>query len=567
MASLDAFFTGGPVAWRTLPRALQLLVLAAVLILPVVFVLASQWISEGQYVPIFSGLAAEDAGAVVAQLKSSKTPYRVSAGGDQILVPADKVAELRLRLAGQGLPIGGGVGFEVFDRSMLGMSDFTQRLNYQRALQGELARTIGQLREVKRVRVHLVLPQPALFAERERPASASVFVKLAPGAQLGREQIRGIVQLVASSVEGLAAERVTVVDTGGQVLAMGGDSGAGAGALSPRRLELKSAIEESVERRVQSMLDAALGAGQAVARVAAQVNFDQIERTEEKYDPAAVPKQKTRSTESSSGKSATPTGLPTPPQDPTAPPAKDTASTSTNQNSGSRESESITYEVSRTVARTLTTPGDLQRLSVAVLLKTATRVTKGADGKESSEAAPRTAEAIEKIRKVVMSSVGFNETRGDDVTVVEMPFDTSVAERERALLDAPAPPPVAPPAMQGWIPIAAGAGAVMLLAIVALVIRGLARGRAAARVAKALEHQVADPGRVGDVAAPAVPSMPPPPIVTEELMALGRQRDDIRQRAVAMATDEPEATAHLLRAWLVKKKALQPTGRGGHDAG
>src|SRR5437773_949824 len=238
--ALDRLFSSGPSAWTRLGRGPQLLLIAAALLAPLLF-FGTQWVSEGQYVPLFTSLPPEEGGAILAQLKASKTPYRIGGAGDQILVPADKVSEARLKLAMQGLPVGGGVGFEVFDRPSLGVSDFAQRLNYQRALQGELARTIGQLREVSRARVHLVLPQPSLFTDRDRPASASVFVKLAPGSQLRAEQVKGIVHLVASSVEGLSPERVTLVDTAGRVLAMGGESAAS--AVSGRRLEIKTALE------------------------------------------------------------------------------------------------------------------------------------------------------------------------------------------------------------------------------------------------------------------------------------------------------------------------------------
>ncbi len=574
--SLNRVFTSGPSAWTSLARGQQLLLLALGLTLPVVLFVGSQWMADGQYVPLFASLTAEDAGAIVNQLRSAKTPYRVAGNGDQILVPADKVSELRLRMAVQGLPLGGGVGFEVFDKAALGVSDFTQRLNYQRALQGELARTIGQLREVARARVHLVMPPPSLFSDRDRPASASVFVKLAPGALLGSEQIRGIVHLVASSVEGLSPERVTLVDTGGRVLSMGGG---GAGALSPQRLEMKTSLEEGIERRIQSLLDATLGPGHAVARVAAQVNFDQVERTEEKYDPTAVTRQKTRSVESTKGRSTTATAPtvaadatnPTTPPTPPAPSANNGAVT---QNDGSRESESVTYELSRMVARTLTAPGEIRRLSVAVILSTASKVSQTGN-KDAREPQPRAPEEIEKIRKVVMGAIGFNEQRGDQVTVVEMPFDTSALDRERALLEQPsasAPPPrslLALPALTLPTIALALVAAVVAAGLVWLLVRGKSRQRELAAVALSLERQESiTPSKAAELAPkPRLASLPRPPtsLIPEELMEMNREREDIRQRASALATAEPDASAQLLRAWLVKKKPSQI--RGSHDGG
>jgi flagellar biosynthesis/type III secretory pathway M-ring protein FliF/YscJ len=530
--ALDRILGSGPSAWTRLGRGVQLLILSAALLVPLVF-FGAQWMSEGQYVPLFNSLPPEEGGAILAQLKASKTPYRIGGAGDQILVPADKVSEARLRLAMQGLPVGGGVGFEVFDRPSLGVSDFAQRLNYQRALQGELARTIGQLREVARARVHLVLPQPSLFTDRDRPASASVFVKLAPGAQLGKEQVKGIVHLVASSVEGLSPERVTLVDTAGRVLSTGAD--AAGSPLSGKRLEVKSALEEGLERRVQTLLDSALGAGQAITRVSAQVNFDQMERTEEKFDPNA-----------------------------------------------------------------LTTPGEIKRLSVAVGVnaRSAPAAAAGADPKAAPAApVPRTPEELDKIKQVVMTAVGFSEPRGDSVTVTEMPFDTTALDRERALLDQPAPAPKGKIVTLSMPMIAAAAGTAVLVLVllVWLGMRGRTRARARAEVALSLERvpeaavlareaavaaglpASAGPAVAAAVAA-AVPagsgaSGPPAagtalsraiaaakaqrtsqPIVAEEELQLTREREDIREKAFAMASSEPDATAQLLRAWLVKKK-------------
>jgi flagellar M-ring protein FliF len=575
--TLDRLLGGGTSAWARLGRGPQILLIAVALIAPALF-FGVQWLSDGQYVPLFTSLPPEEAGAVMAQLKAAKTPHRIGPG-EQILVPADKVSETRLRMAMQGLPVGGGVGFEVFDRPSLGVSDFAQRLNYQRALQGELARTIGQLREVARARVHLVLPQPSLFTDRDRPASASVFVKLQPGAQLRPEQVKGIVHLVASSVEGLNPERVTLVDTAGRVLSVGGES---AGSLvSGRRLEIKTAIEESVERRVQSMLDAALGAGQTITRVSALVNFDQIERTEESFDPKSVLKQRTRSSETTKGRSAAPSATPPPTPEAGAanPPAPGTQPTgSLTENDGQRESESVTYEISRIVARTLTSPGEIKRLSIAVVVNAPrpAPAAAGAPADAKTPAATRSPEELEKIRGVVMTAAGFSEARGDTVTVAEMPFDTSILDRERELLERPAPPVSSMPQITAVmsnlrtpIVIAAGVLAMLLLAFVAwLMLRGRARTRARAEMALSLERvPVSVSGRgtaVGPAAAsvPAVPSMThtPQPIVSDDVLQLTREREEIRQKAFAMASGEPDATAQLLRAWLVKKKTAVNAG-------
>ena len=521
---------------------------------------ASQWMGQATYVPLFASLPAEDAGAIVAQLKASKTPYRVGGAGEQIMVPADQVNEIRLRVASQGLPLGSGVGFEVFDKGSFGLSDFNQRINYQRALQGELARTIGQARGVTRARVHLVMPQPSLFVQRERAPSASVFLKLAPGTRLTNEDVRGIIHLVASSVEGLVPARVTVVDTAGRMLAAGSEpAGTGAGDLSPRRIEIKAAVEDGIERRVQSLLDSALGPGQAMTRVSTQLNFDQVERTEERFDPTPVAKHETRTVEKTKATAdgpMLPAGTPTPGAP--SPPHNQTSS------EGTRETATVNYELSRIVARTLTSPGEIQRTSVAVLVNTASKVTEGADKKEVRESVPRSAEDLEKIRRLVMGAAGYNQARGDEVTVVEMPFDTTQRDREQALLE------------QRRVTRAA-ADAVVALEAGADRSGGRRRGPRADRGRVALharaQAQAGEPVAVG-------PRRPGTRRhaggatrrgerrgdrrhgAGRECRRTLREREDIRQKALGLAKAEPEVAAQLIRAWMVKKRSLAPAGAG-----
>lgn len=560
--ALARVFDRGPAAWTGLGRTRQVLLLVLAIAVTLGLFFASQWMGETTWVPLFASLPQEDAGAIVQQLKAQKTPFKIGGAGEQILVPADKVNEIRLRVATQGLSIGNGIGFEVFDKGSFGLSDFNQRINYQRALQGELARTIGQLRGVTRARVHLVMPQPSLFVQKERTPSASVFLKLAPGARPTGEEVRGIINLVASSVEGLVPGRVTIVDTAGRLLAPGTDN-AGNGDLSPRRLEIKAAVEDGVERRVQSLLDSALGVGQAMTRVSSQLNFDQVERTEERFDPAPVTKTETRSVEKTKATSAAPlvpagvptVGAPTPPATPNH----------TTTNEGTRESATVSYELSRIVARTLTSPGEIQRLSVAVLVNTPVRITQSPEKKEIREPAPRGAEELDKIKRLVMSAAGYNQQRGDEVTVVEMPFDTSMRDREQALLEqetAPAAPVVWYRTKPVLIGGAAG-GAVLLATAAWLVMRKKKGGRAEPELTRAVpvdtprgaspaERLAAAADDGGDVAA--LPGVP------DELLRLTREREDVRQKALNLATSEPEVAAQLIRAWMVKKRPGAPVG-------
>src|SRR5947208_4633121 len=276
-AQLVDFFRAQPPARRIVLIATGVGSLTAVLAL-------AWWVQRPLYRPLFTNLAEQDASAIVEALRAEKAPFRLEDGGRAILVPADRLYELRLALASRGLPEGGGVGFEIFDRQTLGQTDFLQRLNYQRALQGELGRTISRLGGVESARVHLALPDRSLFVGDERRPSASVVVKLAPGRALSAGQVDGIVHLVAASVEGLAADAVTVLDEGGRMLTAdrrGAESG-GAGA-SGGGLELQGAIERQLSERVETLLAAVVGRDEAIARVAAPLGLARVGRPQERY--------------------------------------------------------------------------------------------------------------------------------------------------------------------------------------------------------------------------------------------------------------------------------------------
>ena len=371
------------------------------------------------YSLLFANLPSRDASSVVQWLKDRKIPYRLEDGGRDIMIPADKVYEARIELAGSGLAEGG-VGFEIFDKQSFGMTDFAQKVNYRRALQGELMRTITSLAPVEAARIHLALPEKRLFREQQQPATASVIVKLASGRSLKESQLQGIVHLVAGSVEGLESENVTVVDSSGKVLSKS-SSDELTGPMTPGMLTYQQTMERRLETRAQSLLDRALGAGNSLVRVNAEVDFDQRERVEEALDPkgAVVVSEQTSNEEGSAEVSGGVPGVVSNLQNDGGSTTRTTPST--------RSEETVNYELSKVVSKTVESVGSLKALSVSVLV--ADRVTPGAEGAEPTSTA-RSAEELQEIEQMVRSALGINDSRGDLISVVSMPFESGFSDEQ-----------------------------------------------------------------------------------------------------------------------------------------
>ena len=298
-------------------RRITLLTLVGGTIIGFIFVLA--WSGRPDFQLLYSNVESEDAGSILAHLKERKIPYRIDGDGSSILVPREMIHETRMALAAQGLPQGGGVGFEIFDNSKLGMTEFAQNVNYQRALQGELSRTINRFDEVESSRVHIVMASNSLFLEDEKPATASVVVKLKRGKRLRPDQIQGIVHLFSSSVAGLSPERVTVVDNFGRMLAGFKDKN-NLGQATADQSAYQEKMERNLESRVKTMLETALGPHKAIVRLNCELDFKQQEHTEERYlADNRVVRSEQLSSESSASQDAVPMGIPNRFEQPGAP--------------------------------------------------------------------------------------------------------------------------------------------------------------------------------------------------------------------------------------------------------
>jgi flagellar M-ring protein FliF len=501
------------------------------------------WGHRPDLATLYANLNPADAGQVIEQLKAARVTYQLEDGGTRILVPAGVVHETRIKLASLGLPQGGGVGFELFDRTNFGATDFVQKLNYQRALQGELARTIGQIREVQQARVHIVLPQPTVFSDRERPTTASVVISLRPGARMGGEQVKAVVHLVSGSVEGLRAENVTVIDSAGHMLSTSGDSVMGAGTGG--QLEYQRSIEGVLQQRVQGMLDEVLGPGKASVRVSALVEYSHGERTEERIDPNTVVKSETRSSETSKGTSARASG-PAGTASNVAPAVVPGGAGNTSNNEMAKEQEAIQYEVGRVVERRSLVAGEVKRLSVAVLVDPPYKVTVGPNGVEQKVPVPRDKTEMEKIRATVMRAVGYSAARGDEVEVAEIAFDTSGVERERVLAER------AERQVFWWSAGKQGAIALGLLLLAVFGVRPLLTSlRRRPQVGGQFDFRepaLTEAAIGAQLTARAAAALNPEDIIK------GRQRGELQGQITAMARSNPEQVAQLIRSWIVGKQ-------------
>ncbi len=406
--------TGFP-AITSWPLSRKISLAVAALLSIAIFALIITQARVADYRMLYANLASNDASSVIDWLKDQKIPYRIEDGGRAIHIPADKVYEARLNLAGAGLPRGGGVGFEVFDKQSFGMTDFTQKINYQRALQGELSRTISSLAPVEGARVMLALPAKRLFKDQQKVATASVILKLAAGRRLSENQVQGILHLVAGSIEGLTAENINVIDSNGNVLSKKTAAGSN-GLVSSGMLDFQQAIERRLEERAQSLLDQALGPNNSQARVTAELDFSQVEKLEEIYDPkGTVPRSEQISEEKSGGEGVG--GIPGAESNLGGTSSVMMAAVP----SSSSTTETINYEVSKVVNKVVSPVGTVKKLSVAVLV--ADRYVPPQEEGQEGTSVPRTEVELNTIRNMITSALGLNKTRGDRIEVVSMPFE------------------------------------------------------------------------------------------------------------------------------------------------
>jgi flagellar M-ring protein FliF len=463
--------------------AQKLSIAAAAVLVAAALIGFTQWRREADFRPLYTGLAPEDAAAVVQKLKETGTEYRLSESGTTVLAPGAKLAELRLQMAASGLPKSGRMGFELFDKTSFGMTDFAEHVNYRRALEGELERSIVSLAEVERARVHLTFPKESVYLEARQPAKASVILGLRPGAQLSPQNVMAVCNLLASAVEGLAPEAVSVVDTRGNLLNRPRKSGGENGLEgSEANLEYREMVEKSLLAKIQSTLEPLLGADRFRATVSAECDFSSGEQSEESFDPARSVMLSSQKSEDvapaalSGGVPGTASNLPRPP-----------ARASGGLAGASRRTEEINYQSSRMVRRTKLPLGELKRVSVSLLLDQDVRW-EGKAPHLQQIFTPPSAEKLKTIHDLVAGVISFKAERGDQLIVETLPFEATL-HSEPPSSGAPATAPGAPAGpmkLPAWLPAwlrtpkgmgAAAGGAILLLALAVMGLRILLRRR------------------------------------------------------------------------------------------
>lgn len=518
--------------WKAMPLPRRMGLIAAVALLLAAGVWGWAVANAPTYAVLFSNLEQGDAAGIVEQLKAQKTPFKLERGGTEIWVPEQGVHELRLALAAQGLPNGGGAGFELFDQQRFGESEFSEQVKYHRALEGELTRTITHVAGVESARVHLVLPSRSVFVNADNTASASVALRLKPGAKLSQDQIKGLVHLVASSVRGLAPDAVTIVDGSGRRLSGGEDDS----EQASNSLEFQRNYERAQERSLQQILDATVGPGRAMVRVAAEVSFTREELTEERVDPNQVASRSFQISEERENRANSSAGG--------VPGAvgtlegADTNLTGKSDNGVVRRSETRNFEISKTVRRAVEPVGRVSRLSIAVVV----------DGSWQGKGEKRTFVAknpseLAIIKNVVATAAGTKEERGDKVTVECVPFAEQPAEpvAEKPGLDVMV--------RKNWPVAAAGGGALLFLVVLAGVVRMLRRPTAPALDLK-LPAEAPPQLKLEQAAAAARNELESRSDVPELTADAKADAERVRALTAEIAANDPYLAARIVRGWL-----------------
>jgi flagellar M-ring protein FliF len=556
--------------WSSLSWAQRIWLLVALVAVGGGVTAFSRWNDERDFKPLYSNLSAEDAGALVPKLKEAGFDYRLGDNGSTIMVSSARVAEARLAMAAQGLPKSGRIGYELFDKANFGASDFAEQVNYHRAIEGELERSIMSIREVEQARVHITMAKDSIYTESRQPAKASILLKLRSGSRLSPANITAICQLAASAVPELAPEQVSLVDTSGNLLNRARKAAAG-DEDSEAALDFRKNVEKDVQNKIVATLEPLLGADHFRAGVSAEVDLASGDQSEETYDPQKSAVLSLQTSEDgpalpqASGTPGTPSSVPRP--------TGNAATPATSSANFARKTSNTTYQPSRVVKHMKLPQGTVKKLSLAVLVDHGLRF----EGTKRIVEAP-SAEKLKVVHDLVAAAAGYSMDRGDQLVVEAFPFESTLSAEPPVLNAAPAEPksslPLPPWAQKlvgakNFVAIAAiGAGAMLLLVAGAVFFLMKSRAKkkkiAAEEAAKALAAAENAPskgltpadiqkqieGRMAEQAANQAKQQ------AEELMklqmpAVSTKKTEVLTKHIATETKkDPNAMAQVVRSWI-----------------
>ncbi len=506
---------------------------------------------EADFKPLFTALAPEDAAGIVQKLKESGVEYRLPDGGGAVLVPSGRLAELRLNMAAAGLPKTGRIGFELFDKINLGATEFTEHVNYRRALEGELERSITSLAEVEQARVHITFPKDSVFLESQQPGKASVLIKVRPGARIAPQNVLAIDHLVASAVEGLSPDNVSVLDMNGNLLGRPKAPGSIDGPEpSEAVLDYRHKLEADLLSKINGTLGPLLGENKFRAGVSVECDFSGSEQSEEIFDPARSVMLSSQRTEDSSGSGGT-SGIPGTPSSLPRPAAR---SGSTSKNI-SRVTENITYQSTRTVKKTRLPAGGIKKMSLAVLVDQELQWVPDKTGYKRV-LVPPPPEKLKVIRDLVSGITGFNAERGDQLVIDTLPFETTLSLEPPQQAAPPAPPAASPTPLDFWskmdrrtrmIAGGAAAGIVLLLLVITRLLR---RKKRSARTGVTGPTELA----AGQGGAALPPGSSP---IEEQFQAKLAEREAKQQKMEAEALNALKVSPAITKASEVLAKHLR----------
>jgi flagellar M-ring protein FliF len=528
------------------------IVLAAILTGAGIFGLV-RWKQESDFRPLYTSMAPEDAAGVVQKLRETGVDFRLSENGGTVLVSSSKLAESRLALAAAGLPKSGRIGFELFDKSAFGATDFVEHINYKRALEGELERSVMSLAEVEEARVHLTLPKESVFLDKQEPAKASVVLKLRAAAQISQQNVFAITNLVASAVEGLGPESVSVVDMNGNLLNRPRRTGDNdSSQITSEALEVRQQLERDLVAKIHSTLEPLIGPDRFHAGASVECDLTSGEQQEETFDPTHSVMVSSQKTEDVTDRASAASGIP---------------GTASNLPGGqaqkpggsggmSRRTENVSFQTSRIVRQTHIPQGMIRRMSLSVLVDHTVQW-EGTGAVKHRVLVPPTPETIQTIKDLVAAATGFNATRGDQLIVESLPFESSL-NAQPPVSSAPKPKPApADPAWLGFLrqnrdlmlPVTLGVALLLVLV------------RAAVRLLTPRTPETAKEVELPAQLPPASSQAPSSQLAVEPVgraVAQARPPDqslELASRARQLAQSDLPLAANVLRLWLQESES------------